>query len=599
MAVYTEAQFQSAIATYSAKRGINPWVTSSVIMQESRWQQYPRDGAAGEVGPMQVIPAGKAGSAVTDAIRAGYLSKDALSEEWLRDPVNNVQAGTAILRAKADMFVSKDADLNSKDVNKDIYNTVKAYNGAGPRAEAYANSVTTGWKPKVDEAMANRDENGVHAVPSGANLIEDNTTGDIRSSTIMSNSVKVGTDFSIMNFAKFIATRTFYQYMQKAYEQNLEMSLHGFLTKFMSRFYHLVHYVPTLPNCMAILVKPETQFINAPSCNVLYPTMKSSIEFSRNFNAEPTRLLVSSDPIAGMFNGGNAGKIGVVNTLVMMDYKTGTKEERVVGVNVLKSRLGEEKKKPLVNCSDYEMDHGIRTRRLMGGDDFYLYMIGEPGKASKKAEDRLLKVTKDIIDAASATLLNLASYHLLKLRYDSRQGSSTMFFNPYIVPGFPMVSIEGTHETTLNVKAYVTSVSHSLSPSGATTSVTYSGAHIGTEPKPSCMPIVEAEYEKGSAAIYKGMFGEAVTEVTDAEVIRKKFAEQKGSVSETLKTIWRPLTTDVEYMAVLAHGAKLDESGVFAVMTSNFFDTGLQSKLKEYSKRILVDKDAYYETDVR
>ena len=331
--------------------------------------------------------------------------------------------------------------------------------------------------------------------------------------------------------------------------------------------------------------------------------MKSSIEFSRNFNAEPTRLLVSSDPIAGMFNAGNAGKIGVVNTLAMMDYKPGTKEERVVGVNVLKSRLGQEKKKPLVNCSDYEMDHGIRTRRLMGGDDFYLYMIGNPADEKKidpkKPVTKLLRVTEDLIKSASATLLKLASYHLLKLRYDSRQGSSMMFFNPYIVPGFPMISIEGTHETTLNVKAYVTSVSHSLSPSGATTSITYSGAHIGTEPKPSCMPIVEAEYEKGSAAIYKGMFGEAVTEVADAEVIRKKFAEQKGSVSETLKTIWRPLTTDVEYMAVLAHGAKLDESGVFAVMTSNFFNTDLQTKLKEYSKRILVDKDAFYETDVR
>jgi hypothetical protein len=225
--------------------------------------------------------------------------------------------------------------------------------------------------------------------------------------------------------------------------------------------------------------------------------------------------------------------------------------------------------------------------------------VEDKGTATSKG---LLQLSRSILEKAAKTLENLAKYHLLRIRYDARPGSTSMFFNPYIVPGFPMVSIEGVHDSNLNVIAYVTNVSHTLTATGGSTTVSFTGTHIASEPSPNCMPIIEKEYEDGASTVFKNMFGSAVTAISKKEGVAKAkatFAEQKGSVSETLKTIWRPLTTIQEYMSVLAYGAKLNEDGQYAVMTSSFFNTDTQALIKGYADQVLVDKQAFYETDVR
>lgn len=555
--VYTDLEFQQAIARYSYANNINPWLTSSIILQESSWKQYPPVSSAGAIGPMQVMPG--EGTALETAVINKQLPEAAISDPtWLYDPINNIQAGTVILRNK----VGDGANLASETPNDSTYAAAKGYFGNTSEGDVYAKDINGKRYTEVKQAMSDTSSTngGAHAAPlkdgvptrtSVSSPIDPNETpGDSGRGTQYDKlGSSVGTDastwnFSIMNFAKFVATKTFYAYMQKTYEQTLEMSLHGFLTNFMKKFYHSVQYIPTLPNCLAIVVKPETPFMDIPSCNVIYPTLKGQINFTRNYLAEPTRLLVTSDPIRGMFQN-SIGTPGIINTLVFMDYEQGTKKETVVGLNVLKSLIAkndsDKSKKPLTNCSDFEMENGIRIQRLLGGDDFYLFMIGNPGNNSDtKKNTQLLEINKAKIKAASKTLENLAKYHLLKLRYDARPGSTTTFFNPYIVPGFPMVSIEGTHESNLNVTAYVTNVSHSISPSGSSTTISFNATHIAADPPPNCMPIIETEYESGAATVFKNMFGSAVTAISKTSGVKKAidtFKEQKGTVSETLKTL--------------------------------------------------------------
>lgn len=615
MATYTQKDIMQAVIEQSARNQIPANLVGAVVLKESSWRSPAINGDGGRsIGSMQVQVATAKGVAEQRSDLMG-VHPSVINEEWLSDVNNNIKAGTAVLKYHAD---KENLDINSSNDQKKI---LALYNSDGTPAgisKSYANGYPDSVinnkavvQDSIDKYKDNPSAEFTAPVGSAAPSSGIAGGGAGNSGAAGNRLPSVGTDastwnFSIMNFARFVATKTFYAYMQKTYEQTLEMSLHGFLATFMKKFYHYVQYIPTLPNCLAIVVKPETPFMDIPSCNVIYPTLKGNINFTRNYLAEPTRLLVTSDPIRGLFQN-SIGTPGIINTLVFMDYEGTTKKETVVGLNVLKSLNGTagegNDKKPLTNCSAFEMENGIRIQRLLGGDDFYLYMIGDPGsRTSKEKNANLLKLDEPRIKEASKTLENLAKYHLLKLRYDARPGSTTTFFNPYIVPGFPMVSIEGTHDSNLNVTAYVTNISHNLSPSGSTTTVSFNATHIATDPPPNCMPIIEVEYENGAAEVYKNMFGSAVTAIgkaTGIQTVKDKYKEQKGTVSETLKTIWRPLTTAEEYMSVLAHGATIDEDGKFAVMKSGFFKTETQELLKAYSKQILEDQQAFYETDVR
>lgn len=609
---YTQKNLMDSVLKYSAQYNVPATYAGAVVMVESTWNPYPAVSSAGCVGPMQVTPITNPNSVVKDLVKNGYLPAEAASDpKWLLDPDNNVRAGVATLS-----FYSGNGDLTNQTVQD---TTAQKYFG-GPsgydtsECRDYAAKVKNN-KPSVEESISaytdDSNVSGVFKPPSGA-VLSTSPSGIAGAGANNSNaaanrsatSAEPEWDFSIAKFAKFIATTTFYQYMQRAYEQSMEMSLHGFVERFMQRFYHTVCYIPTLPNCMAVVVKPDTYFVSAPSCNLLFPTLKTSIDFTRNYKQEPTRMLVSSDPIQGILKREvrNVGNIGIINTLAFMDYKDG--KEVITGFDALKSLLGETKEKPLVNCSDYEAKNGIRIQRLAGGDDFYLFMLGTPGTNAEgaKKQDKLLKLSEEKVKAASATLTNLAKYHLLRARFDTRPGSVSMVFNPYIVPGFPMISIEGVHESNLNVVAYVTHVEHRLTSHGASTTVSFNGTHIDSDPQVMCMPIIEAEYEKGIGDTYKNLFGAAVKPVPQGTGVKEaitKFKETKGSVAETLKQVWRPITTMEEYMKTLAHGAKLNTTKKYGVMESKFFKPDTQKLLMGYCDKLMSETPAFYETDVR
>ena len=91
------------------------------------------------------------------------------------------------------------------------------------------------------------------------------------------------------------------------------------------------------------------------------------------------------------------------------------------------------------------------------------------------------------------TLGRLAKYELARQRYAVRTGSVNMYFNPYVVPGFPMASIETT-SNGLNIYGYVTSVVHDLSERSWATTINFNCAHDDLEELPGAFPIIEAQY---------------------------------------------------------------------------------------------------------
>jgi len=95
----------------------------------------------------------------------------------------------------------------------------------------------------------------------------------------------------------------------------------------------------------------------------------------------------------------------------------------------------------------------------------------------KDKASELMKVLTEAgqTDASVSTMRTYrlyARYEYFREKYSKRNGAVQMIFNPYIVPGYPMV-VWDDDETQYSTFGYTFSVTHSLSANGAQTSVNY------------------------------------------------------------------------------------------------------------------------------
>lgn len=409
---------------------------------------------------------------------------------------------------------------------------------------------------------------------------------------------------AILKFAGFISSIAFQEALKSGFEASSESTLHNFLATFMQKFYHSIYYVPTLPSNKCIITKPETMFVNPPSCNVIYPSMRTSGGFSRQHRAEPTRILLLTDPVAKLY-AAKSNDINNILTLAYIDYEDPkTKNKLVVkGLKKLKGEM-DDISKPIGIISDYEKDNGVRILRTSRGADIYLFLMSEDKQtsASGKQKAQIINRSGKDEDAIADVLFKLASYELQRARYECRPGSYETYFNPYIVPGFPVINLENNKTTNLNVHAYCTDVTHQITDSGWHTSVSTTGTHVFPDPKPENFPIMEEEYCKYIDVTYKNMLGGDVKPVmydTAMKTSIAKYNEGTGTATEAYKNIWRPLTTMAEHLAVVCDNAQptVDANGTL-ICTGKFFDSSVQAKIAQYSADI-AKGNAFSEADVR
>jgi hypothetical protein len=405
----------------------------------------------------------------------------------------------------------------------------------------------------------------------------------------------------ILKFAKFAQSLAFTKQMVEGFEQGMEYTLHSYLANFMHKFYHNMYYIPTLPNNKVMVIKPETMFIDPPSCNMVYPSMKMSLGFSRSPKQEPTRILMISDPVTNIF-GMSGGTLSQLVTMAFIDNnEDGT--QKVVGLGTM-----ENKRYPMRNLSSFEKKNGVRILRSNQGEDLYLFLVSDQKpttttSAGKTVQSTILTSNTNP-EGIGQTLSELAAYTLLRNRYENRNGSMQMYFNPYMVPGFPFLSIEGSDTSSLNVYGYVTDVTHQITERSWSTHVGFTGTHIGTEPRPPAFPIIENEYVSDISATYKAMLGDAVSRIDEAgaQACRTAYATSDDSVSSMLKKVWRPITTMEEHLSTVCDGATVVEDRNLRWFKNaegaDFFDTAVQEKIKGYTRNIM-DGFAFNEADVR
>lgn len=442
---------------------------------------------------------------------------------------------------------------------------------------------------------------------SGANSIVNNpivTGAGANSSTIESG--------GIISFAAFAQSLAFKQQLQQGFQRGGELTLHEFIVQFMTKFYHQLYYIPNLRNNYTIVVKPETLFVNAPSCNLIFPVIKSQISYTRSFKQEPTRLIQISDPVAALQGAANPTPTQLLCMMFTEQEDSGTTRNGLPMYKQYVMSLGEhsnltDKVHPMTNLTEYEKANGIRCSTSNKGADLYLFLKSDLAASAQSADDEqyVISLASDTSDMSGVgnTLAKLARYELLRQRYVTRTGSIEMYFNPYIVPGFPFVSIETT-ENGLNIYGYVTSVVHSFTDRSWSTTVNFNCAHMDYEQTPEAYPIIESEYASKLPDTYKDMLGDNIVPITNDTVpeLINTYGNDKVYLSTAYKKIWRETPSLEDYLTNVADGATLVEDNNFWWIQnpsgSTFFNTTLQERIKTYTNDIINNKLAMSVDDV-
>ena len=442
---------------------------------------------------------------------------------------------------------------------------------------------------------------------SGANSIVNNPT--VTGAGASSSTIESG---GIISFAAFAQSLAFKQQLQQGFQRGGELTLHEFIVQFMTKFYHQLYYIPNLRNNYTIVVKPETLFVNAPSCNLIFPVIKSQISYTRSFKQEPTRLIQISDPVAALQGAANPTPTQLLCMMFTEQEDSGTTRNGLPMYKQYVMSLGEhsnltDKVHPMTNLTEYEKANGIRCSTSNKGADLYLFLKSDLAASAQGADDEqyVISLASDTSDMSGVgnTLAKLARYELLRQRYVTRTGSIEMYFNPYIVPGFPFVSIETT-ENGLNIYGYVTSVVHSFTDRSWSTTVNFNCAHMDYEQTPEAYPIIESEYASKLPDTYKDMLGDNIVPITNDTVpeLINTYGNDKVYLSTAYKKIWRETPSLEDYLTNVADGATLVEDNNFWWIQnpsgSTFFNTTLQERIKTYTNDIINNKLAMSVDDV-
>lgn len=424
----------------------------------------------------------------------------------------------------------------------------------------------------------------------------------------------------IIKFAKFKTSLEFKNYFTESFNLDGTHSLYEYLASVMAKFYHQLYFIPNLKDNNVILAKPETLFVYPPSCNLILPNIKNSIAYTRSYKDEPTRLLLNTDPISVI--GSGSGSPVTLNAVIFMEeedtlqYKHGMRlfKHNPIALGTNKNVLTQVEQ-PMLNITNYERKNGIKTEIVNAGADIYAYLSAQAGGKSDytyedfndhNVDQEKLKLATMSSDEKhiGKVMAGLAAYELCRQRFMRRQGSVQMYFNPYIIPGFPIVSVEG-YTDGMTIFGYATHVAHELTDRSWTTTVSFTAAHTDDENCPRVFPVVEEEYTTGIDTTYKNMLGDNVVPLTNADLpaLIQEYAQEQQFMTRSYDKIWRETTSLDDYLLHIADGATIMEDQNYTWFQNSeksaFFNVELQAKLREYSNDIMNRHIAYHHDSVR
>lgn len=232
-----------------------------------------------------------------------------------------------------------------------------------------------------------------------------------------------------------------------------------------------------------IFIKPDTTFFEPIKCNTVFNTDITSLQFSRNFDAEPTRLIRES-PLLYVPNADEMGQLLVsiivpANVLIgkaatdgKLDVLGFTAEERMRGVNVDSIDASNIAKDFMLAAAN---DAGILPTDVVSNMKKLFENIGKD--PTKNAFDLTEALVKNIKDADKKYLVAnmhtaLATMAWMHKRYENRTCSISTPYSPYRLVGYTGTILTDDYPTMVGM---LHSVASTITADGAATqTLTYS-----------------------------------------------------------------------------------------------------------------------------
>lgn len=282
----------------------------------------------------------------------------------------------------------------------------------------------------------------------------------------------------------------------------------------------------------SFILKPQAHFADVPKCNVIFPNMVSGFSYSEDFLSEPTRLcatvstVMAGDGLAaslpGLYapDGGNGSSLG----------------KAIMAIKSVNDNKG------VLPQTGYEQEYGIKQYIANFQNDYTNQAIMQMVQRADYASEAIQKEVSGNVPLSNmeALLQKLLEVEYHRSRHASKQGSFYGPFNPFLMPGFPVMILKGAHDPKytdpsklLAFCGYLANVTHTIDPSGG--SITTSGYTQYMRPAVEAAPLLPS-WAQGSniSGVYKqllGTSGAIKQDIASAQSVYAQFIQNQPSTA--------------------------------------------------------------------
>ena len=220
-------------------------------------------------------------------------------------------------------------------------------------------------------------------------------------------------------------------------------------------------------------LKPQFLFGLPPACNVIFPSMIQQGGYQENYITQPTRLYFQDDTLSNLVPMQGKGNENLKTYLMTVLARAFPPEaDNKFQDSIQGKGTGETGKNLLIYPEEFFK--GPVTARypappwLMYLASYYQTQSKKSGTSSSKTVtpgDGDVLTDKDIYRL-------YAEYEYYRHRYSKRNGTEQLAFNPYLVPGFPLMLFDD-FQSALHVVGYLMNVTQSFSAGNVATNINY------------------------------------------------------------------------------------------------------------------------------
>lgn len=188
-------------------------------------------------------------------------------------------------------------------------------------------------------------------------------------------------------------------------------------------------------------VKPQCTFALPPVCNIVFPSMIKQYTFNENYITQPTRLYLGEEFISKVLQPQSADMSALMKKMITTGYPEPVRKR----LELLATDPTKNNKNMLLWPEEFYK--GPVSTQLNAPP--WMYMLEQQYKGSDNdsktpEEVDIEKQLEAIVGTEEAAVMGslfdkYAEYEFFRARYSERQGAVSMAFNPYVVPGFPMM----------------------------------------------------------------------------------------------------------------------------------------------------------------